>query len=69
LNLPDNEMAFYALFFATTRAKRKYANLSIDSRVAMLIDNRSNIPSDFPFAMGVTATGRAEELVNPCNVL
>ena len=50
------------LFFATTRATRKFANLSSDSRVAMLIDNRSNHPSDLRFAMAVTATGRAEEI-------
>ena len=54
-----------SLFFATTRATRKYANLSADSRVAMLIDNRSNKPSDFQWAMGVTATGRVEELAYP----
>ncbi len=53
------------LFFATMRATRKFANLSPDSRVAMLIDNRSNIPSDFQWAMGVTVTGRAEELADP----
>jgi nitroimidazol reductase NimA-like FMN-containing flavoprotein (pyridoxamine 5'-phosphate oxidase superfamily) len=53
------------LFFATMRATRKYANLSPDSRVSMLIDNRSNVPSDFQWAMGVTATGRAEELSDP----
>jgi hypothetical protein len=28
----------------------------------MLIDNRSNKPSDFRYAMAVTATGRAEEV-------
>ena len=53
------------LFFATMRATRKYANLSPDSRVSMLVDNRSNVPSDFQWAMGVTATGRAEELTDP----
>ena len=52
------------LFFATTRATRKYANLTNDSRVAMLVDNRSNTPSDFQWAMGVTATGVAEELAS-----
>lgn len=52
------------LFFATTRATRKYANLTADSRVAMLIDNRSNTPSDFQRAMGVTATGVAGELAS-----
>ena len=50
------------LFFTTTRSTRKYANLSASSGVAMLIDNRSNIPSDFRLAMAVTATGEAEEV-------
>jgi nitroimidazol reductase NimA-like FMN-containing flavoprotein (pyridoxamine 5'-phosphate oxidase superfamily) len=30
------------LLFATTRSTRKYANMESDSRVAMLIDSRSN---------------------------
>jgi nitroimidazol reductase NimA-like FMN-containing flavoprotein (pyridoxamine 5'-phosphate oxidase superfamily) len=50
------------LFFATTRATRKYANLASDPRVAMLVDSRSNEVSDFRWAMAVTATGKAEEL-------
>lgn len=50
------------LFFATTRATRKYANLTADSRVAMLIDNRSNEAADFRWAMAVTATGKVEEI-------
>jgi nitroimidazol reductase NimA-like FMN-containing flavoprotein (pyridoxamine 5'-phosphate oxidase superfamily) len=50
------------LFFATTRATRKYTNLNADSRVAMLIDNRSNEATDFRWAMAVTATGTAEEI-------
>jgi nitroimidazol reductase NimA-like FMN-containing flavoprotein (pyridoxamine 5'-phosphate oxidase superfamily) len=50
------------LFFATTRATRKYANLSSDSRVAMLVDSRSNEVSDFRWAMAVTAMGKAEEV-------
>jgi nitroimidazol reductase NimA-like FMN-containing flavoprotein (pyridoxamine 5'-phosphate oxidase superfamily) len=49
------------LYFATTRATRKYANLSSDPRVAMLVDSRSNEVSDFRWAMAVTATGKAEE--------
>lgn len=51
-----------SLYFATTRSTRKYANLSGDSRVAMLIDNRSNKASDFRWAMAATATGKAKEL-------
>lgn len=50
------------LSFATTRSTRKYANLTADSRVAMLIDNRSNKATDFRWAMAVTATGKAEEV-------
>lgn len=52
------------LYFATTRSTRKYANLSGDSRVALLVDNRSNKASDFRWAMAATATGTADE-VNP----
>ena len=51
-----------SLYFATTRATRKYANLSADPRIAMLIDNRSNKASDFRKAMAVTATGSAREI-------
>jgi nitroimidazol reductase NimA-like FMN-containing flavoprotein (pyridoxamine 5'-phosphate oxidase superfamily) len=50
------------LFFATTRATRKFANLLADPRVAMLVDSRSNEVSDFRWAMAVTATGKAEEI-------
>ena len=51
-----------SLYFATTRSTRKYANLSNDSRVAVLVDNRSNKVSDFRWAMAATATGRATEV-------
>jgi nitroimidazol reductase NimA-like FMN-containing flavoprotein (pyridoxamine 5'-phosphate oxidase superfamily) len=51
-----------SLFFATTRATRKYANLSSEPQVAMLVDSRSNEVSDFRWAMAVTATGEAEEV-------
>ena len=51
-----------SLYFATTRSTRKYANLSGDSRVAVLVDNRSNKASDFRWAMAATATGAAVEM-------
>lgn len=51
-----------SLYFATTRATRKYANISEDSRVAVLVDNRSNKASDFRWAMAATATGTAAEV-------
>jgi nitroimidazol reductase NimA-like FMN-containing flavoprotein (pyridoxamine 5'-phosphate oxidase superfamily) len=50
------------LLFATTRSTRKYANLSGESRVSMLVDNRSNQDSDFHKAIAVTVTGSAEEV-------
>lgn len=50
------------ILFATTRSTRKYANLSGESRVSMLVDNRSNKDSDFHKAIAVTATGWAEEV-------
>jgi nitroimidazol reductase NimA-like FMN-containing flavoprotein (pyridoxamine 5'-phosphate oxidase superfamily) len=53
------------LVFATTRATRKYANLSANSSVAILIDNRSNEVSDFRSATATTAIGHACEVVEP----
>ena len=50
------------LLLATTRATRKYANLMADPRVAVLVDNRKNDPSDFAEAAAVTALGKAWEL-------
>jgi nitroimidazol reductase NimA-like FMN-containing flavoprotein (pyridoxamine 5'-phosphate oxidase superfamily) len=50
------------LLFATTRSTRKYANLTADPRAAMLVDNRSNNPSDIHAAMGLTATGIVAEV-------
>ena len=50
------------ILFATTRSTRKYANLSADSRVSMLIDSRSNEDIDFHAGIAATAAGRAEEV-------
>jgi nitroimidazol reductase NimA-like FMN-containing flavoprotein (pyridoxamine 5'-phosphate oxidase superfamily) len=57
----SNDLKF--LYFATTRSTRKYANLRGDSRVALLVDNRSNKASDFRWAMAATATGTAAEVI------
>ncbi len=51
------------LLFATTRATRKYANLSKNPRIAMLVDTRSNQEVDFHQAAAVTATGVVKETV------
>ena len=49
-------------YFATTRATRKFANISSDSRVSLLMDSRSNRSTDFADAVAVTAVGRTEEV-------
>jgi nitroimidazol reductase NimA-like FMN-containing flavoprotein (pyridoxamine 5'-phosphate oxidase superfamily) len=50
------------LYFATTRSTRKFAALSANARVSMLIDNRTNRSEDFRDAVAVTAQGQAEEV-------
>jgi general stress protein 26 len=49
------------LLFTTSRNTSKYRNIVAESRVAILLDNRSNKSSDFRKAVAVTATGRARE--------
>jgi len=58
---PSSDLA--SLYFATTRATRKYANLHEERRVALLVDNRSNRESDFREAIAATATGFAQEVI------
>ena len=48
--------------FATLRATRKFANLSSEPRVALLLDDRANQPSDLLDAATVTLLGRAREI-------
>ncbi len=52
------------LVFATTRSTRKFANLTEDPRVALLVDSRSNRVSDIRRSVAATATGRAEEVTS-----
>ncbi|MDD1752133.1 MAG: pyridoxamine 5'-phosphate oxidase family protein [Methanotrichaceae archaeon] len=49
------------LLFTTSRDSSKYRNILAESRVAILVDSRSNQDSDFRKAIAVTATGRAKE--------
>jgi nitroimidazol reductase NimA-like FMN-containing flavoprotein (pyridoxamine 5'-phosphate oxidase superfamily) len=53
------------LLFATTRATRKYDNISKNPRIAMVVDNRSNREADFHQAAAVTATGVVKEIEGP----
>jgi heme iron utilization protein len=50
------------LIFATTRATRKYDNLSKHPLVSLVIDNRTNETTDFAEAAAVTVLGRASEV-------
>lgn len=50
------------IVFATTRSTRKFAYLSTNPSVALLIDDRTNEVADFRNAMAVTATGTAQEI-------
>ena len=54
---PDLEQ----IVFCTLRATRKYANISSDGRVALLVDNRSNEETDLQQASAVTVLGACEE--------
>ena len=50
------------MVFATTRATRKFRNISADTRVALLVDSCTDQTSDFHDEVAVTATGRAVEV-------
>ena len=50
------------LFFVTPKTTRKFANLSADCRVAMLINSSQNQAADFHQALSVTMIGSAEEI-------
>lgn len=49
---------------ATSKSTRKHQNLVQESRVSLLIDNRSNSANDFNEAMALTVIGAAELINN-----
>ena len=49
------------IFFVTARTTRKFANLTKDPRVAVLINSSTNEETDFHDAVSITVTGTAEE--------
>lgn len=49
------------LIFATERQTRKFANVTAETRTAVMIDDRSNRSSDTQTATAVTAIGQAGE--------
>lgn len=50
------------LYFVTPRATRKFANLTHDRRVALLVNNSLNQPADFHAAVAATILGNARLL-------
>ena len=55
------------IYFATPENTQKTANLHADSRVALLVDDRSNRAEDCQGGMAVTILGRAEILSGPAH--
>jgi len=50
------------IWFATERNSLKFKSIHADNRVAFLVENTGNSPSDTFEAVVVTATGRTDEL-------
>ena len=50
------------IYFVTPTTTRKYANLTADGRVSVLINSSANQSSDFHQAISVTAVGDAKEI-------
>ena len=50
------------IFFVTPRTTRKFAYLTQDSRVAVLINSSTNAESDFHDAVSITVIGTAKEI-------
>lgn len=58
-----------SLVFVTRRNTRKYRNIQHNSNVSLLIDNRTNRPSDTSRAIAITAIGTAREEVDNKSIL
>lgn len=52
---------FKKIYFPTSKYTKKYENLSSNSMLSILIDNRVNKPKDIVNAMAVTAVGKSRE--------
>jgi len=50
------------IYFPTSKKTQKFKNLSRNSRISILIDNRGNKPKDIQNAMAVTAVGKTSEI-------
>ena len=52
-----------ALVFVTSREARKYKNMQENRNISLLIDNRTNQPSDVSQAVAITVIGSAREAI------
>ena len=52
---------FKKIYFPTSKKTKKYENLSANSKISILIDNRGNKPIDIKNAIVVTAIGKSRE--------
>lgn len=52
---------FKKIYFPTSKNTKKYENLSKNSKISILIDNRENKPKDIKNAIAVTAVGKSKE--------
>jgi len=52
-----------SLVFITDRNTRKYRNIKENSGISILIDNRTNQPSDIKNAQAITVIGTAHEAI------
>lgn len=50
------------VLFVTPRTTRKWANITADPRVSLLLDDRNDTPSDFVDGAAATFVGKAREL-------
>jgi len=60
---------FHHLFFPTKKQTQKFLNITENTHVAILIDNRENTPSDLSEAITITAIGRAKVLIQHQDVI
>ena len=58
-----------SLIFITGRNTRKYRNIKENNNISLLIDNRTNQPSDITQAIAITVIGTAREELNNKSIL
>jgi len=56
------------IYFPTSKKTQKFKNLSKNSRISMLIDNRGNKADDIQNAIAITAVGKTNQIYD-CKTL